>query len=124
MDEHEQIITIIFSILGFIAVITLISFCIWHIRNRRRQSKNNLKKSPMTYRQQYQRSQAIPSSNIIHNKRRRKKQRRFNTNESSISFSFDPPHLINQNVKNLDKLLANESTFIYDDKQPINNLDR
>ncbi|UJR27884.1 hypothetical protein I4U23_009149 [Adineta vaga] len=38
-------------------------------------------------------------------------KRRFNTNESTITLSFDPPHLINQNVRNLEKLLNNESTL-------------
>lgn len=121
MDERELIITIIFSITGILAIIIIICILIWHIRYRKTKPIKNFKHSPITtHRQQYQRSQVLSSSNIINNKRKR----RFNTNESTISLSFNPPHLINQNVKNLDKLLATESILHYEDKQPTHNLDR
>jgi hypothetical protein len=60
---------------------------------------------------------------VIHNQRKKRK-RRFNTNDSAISFSFNPPHLINQNVKKLDQLIANESSLHYEQQSPTNNSDR
>jgi hypothetical protein len=74
----------------------------------------------MKHRQQYQRSQKnLSTMNAMHNKRKRRK-RRFNTNDSTISFSFNPPHLINQNVKNLDQLIPIESP----ENLSINEIDR
>jgi FtsZ-interacting cell division protein ZipA len=117
MDEREEIITIVFSILGFITIIIIICLIIWNIHRRKSKSIKNIQHTPISYQQQYQRSQKLTSNNIINNKRKKSK-RRFNTNESDISFSFNPPHLINQNVKNLDKLLANKPSSVhYEDKQ-------
>jgi len=117
MNEREEIITIIFSILGFITIIIIICLIIWNIHRRKSKSINNIRHTPISYRQQYERSQKLTSNNIINNKRKKPK-RRFNTNESDVSFSFNTPHLINQNVKNLDQLLANEpSSLHYEDKQ-------
>jgi hypothetical protein len=42
---------------------------------------------------------------------RKARRKRSNTNDSAITLSFNPPHLINQNVKNLEKFLNSESTL-------------
>jgi len=123
MDESEQIIlAIVFSIVGFISIVIIIGFLIWYILRRRSKSRKSNIKSSITHRQQYQRSQNLSSTNVINNKRK-KRTKRFNTNDSTISFSFNPPHLINQNVKNLDKLLASESPLHYEHKQSTNKFD-
>jgi cytoskeletal protein RodZ len=110
MDEREEILVIIFSIIGLVSVLLIISFSIWYIRRRR----SKLPKRPIP-RQQYQRSEKISSTNVILKKRRQRKKR-FNTNESAISLSFNPPHLINQNVKNLDRLIVNETSLQPEDR--------
>jgi hypothetical protein len=101
MDEREEIITIIFSILGLISMIIIISLLIWYCF--RRHSKSIVRQ------QRYKRSQ-----NVI----RKRRKRRFTTNESSISFSYNPPHLINQKVKNLVK------TEHYQKRYSTNDIDR
>lgn len=100
MDELEEILTIVFSVLAFILLVIMISICIWCCYRRRRQRRHSI----IHFRQEYQ---CQPRQTI---NRRQRRKKRFNTNDSVISFSFNPPHLINQNVKNLDQLLANEST--------------
>lgn len=106
MDEREEIITIVFSILGFFVLMSVIIVCVcclyrWHQRRHRQHAIIHV-------RHEYQRRQRIRTNEVLENRRKRRK-RRFNTNDSAISLSFNPPHLINQNVKNLDQLLASES---------------
>lgn len=115
MDEQDKILTIVFSVLAFILLVIVISICIWCCYRRRRR-----RHSIIHFRQEYhQRKPRQPTNQFIQNRHKRRKKR-FNTNESAISFSFNPPHLINQNVKNLDQLLANESL----ERFPRNNFDR
>ncbi|CAF0896895.1 unnamed protein product [Adineta steineri] len=122
-DERDKIIiTIICGIVSFIFIVIIICFLlrliIRYYRSKSKHMNSNEENNPSpisTYhRQQYQRSQKHPSTKLIttanHNIKKNRK-RRLNTNESVITLSFDPPHLINQNVKNLEKLLNNESTL-------------
>jgi hypothetical protein len=102
MDERGEILTIVFSILGSISLVIIIWFIIWLCYQS---------KSKKSRQRQYQRSQKLSTTYVIRNKRRQRK-RRFDTNDSSISFSFNPPHLINQNVKNLEQLIPAESPDI------------
>jgi hypothetical protein len=136
-DDRDKIILIIIcSILGFILILLIICFFLWFIIRSYRRSKAKHKNSndensspPISpyYRQQYQRSKNFPSTKFnINNNRRKRKRRRFSTNDSALTLSFDPPHLINQNVKNLDKLLNNESTLTanswhYEETLPTKN---
>ncbi|CAF0824564.1 unnamed protein product [Adineta ricciae] len=113
-DERDKIILIIIcSVISFVFIIIIISFIIWliiHQYRSKNQDKQSIDRHPPSPIPTYHRTQKIPPvSNIHHIKG--KKRRRFNTNESTITLSFDPPHLINQNVKNLQKLLNNESTL-------------
>ncbi|CAF3442987.1 unnamed protein product [Rotaria sp. Silwood2] len=111
MDERDKlIITIVFSVIGFISIIIIICFVTWFILRRKTNSTNQNKSLSMPYRQQYEHSQNILITKYDSNKRKKRK-RRFNTNDSSISLSFNPPHLINQNVKNLNRLLSLESSL-------------
>ncbi|CAF1593758.1 unnamed protein product [Rotaria sp. Silwood1] len=104
MDERDKIIiAVVFSIIGFILIIIIICFIIWFIYRRKSNIINYDKNIFISHQQSYEHSQ-----NILINKYNSKKQK-FNTNDSSISLSFNTPHLINQNVKNLDKLLSFDS---------------
>ncbi len=119
MDEHEQlIIAIVLGIVGFLSMMIIICFFIWFFLRRKSKSLQHKQLSSISRRQPYRRSEKFSPRNVIDNKRRRQKGR-FNTNDSVISFSFQPPHLINQNVRNLDRLLASESTVYYEEKSPI-----
>jgi lipopolysaccharide export LptBFGC system permease protein LptF len=117
--RDKLILTIICSIVGFIFTMLIISLLFWliiqHYRSKaRRMNSNEENNSPSYQRQQYQRSQKYISnkSNVNNNNNKKKlKKRRFNTTDSAVTLSFNPPHLINQNVKNLEKLLHNESTL-------------
>ncbi|CAF1025511.1 unnamed protein product [Rotaria sordida] len=126
LDARDKIIiTIILSIVGLICMLLIICFIIWFIiryyrlKTKRMNSNEENNSPPISsyHRQQYQRTQRFPSIKLNHNnnniinKKRKRKKRRFNTNDSALTLSFDPPHLINQNVKNLDKLLTSESTL-------------
>ena len=113
--EHDKIILIIiFSIVGFIFILLSICFLLWRIICYYRSKTKHMNSNEKIIHVQYHR---IIDNNInVHKNiyqlnliliiiRRKKTKRRLNTNDSAISLSFDPPHLINQNVKNLDKLL-------------------
>ncbi|CAF1062622.1 unnamed protein product [Rotaria sordida] len=109
MDERNKIIiTVVFSIIGFILIIVIFCFIIWFILRRKSNLINRNKNPSILRRQQYERSHNVFINKYNSNKQKKRK-RRFNTNDSSISLSFDSPHLINQNVRNLDKLLHLES---------------
>ncbi|CAF3268407.1 unnamed protein product [Rotaria socialis] len=111
MDDRDKIIiAVVFGIVGAISIIVIICLIIWFIVRHKSNSKNHTKNPSIPHRQQYERSQNISLTKYNSNKQRKRK-RRFNTNDSAISFSFNPPHLINQNVKNLDKLAPLESSF-------------
>lgn len=117
LNERETLIVIIVcSISGFLLLLFIICLFFWFtIRHYRLKSKrfhmNDDNESPVM-RQRYQRSQNLPANKIEkRNRLRRKRKERFNTNNSSISSAFDPPHLINQNVRNLDQLLNSEGTI-------------
>jgi len=122
--EHDKIVLIIiFSIIGFTFILLSFCFLLWRIicyyrsKTRRMNFNGENYSRPISsyHRPQYQRSQKYVSTkfdiNNNNNKRRRKRKRRSNTNDSAITLSFDPPHLINQNVKNLEKFLNSESTL-------------
>ena len=126
--RDKIIITIICSIVGFVSLALIIFFVLWfiidHYRSKAHKCMNSNEEnnsSPLSlyYRRPYRRSQQLPSMKMCFNNHnnnsnnidRRNKKRRFNTNDSVLTLSFDPPHLINQNVKNLDKLLNSESTL-------------
>ena len=102
MDERGEILTVVFSILGTISLVIIIWLVVWLCYQS---------KSKRSRQRPYQRSQKLSKTNVVRNKRRRRKHR-FNTNDSSISFSFNPPHLINQNVKNLEQLIPAQSPSI------------
>lgn len=129
-DVSDKItIIIISSIIGVILIVLILSSVIWcivrHYRLKAQRlnsnEENNSPPIPSYHRQHYQRSNRLPSvkintdnntnKNNDNNIKKKKKRRRFNTNESALTLSFDPPHLINQNVKNLEKLLSSESTM-------------
>jgi hypothetical protein len=120
-ERDKIILTIIFSIIGFIFLVLIICFLLWRIINYYRSKikhRNSLEEnhSPSIspyQRTQYQRSEKYLSTKFdIQNRNKTKKRtKRSNTNDSAITLSFNPPHLINQNVKNLEKLLHNESTL-------------
>jgi ABC-type bacteriocin/lantibiotic exporter with double-glycine peptidase domain len=109
MDEQAKIIiSIVFGVIGILSSIVIVCFIIWLIYRRKSKSRNLKKTSSISQQPQYQSSEN--STSIKSNKNsRRKRNKRFNTNDSAISLSFNPPHLINQNVKNLDKLLSTDS---------------
>lgn len=126
--RNKIIITIIFGIVGLTSFLLIICFVCWFIIRyyRLKRERIDLKDdndSPVisSYRrhQQYLRPPHVPSvkisSNINNNFsksiNKKRKKTRFNTNDSALTFTFDAPHLINQNVKNLDKLLSNDSTL-------------
>ncbi|CAF3311413.1 unnamed protein product [Rotaria socialis] len=129
--RDKIIITVIFSIIGLISIVLIICFLCWfilrHYRSKaermRSEEENNSPPISPYYRPQYQRSQKFSSTTKIHHNSnntnniskisndKRRKKRRFNTNDSALTLSFDPPHLINQNVKNLEQLLSNDSTL-------------
>jgi hypothetical protein len=119
LNERDTLIVIIVcSIVGFLSLVLIICCCFWCvIRYYRLQSKRlnsgEENDSPVmaSSRQHYQRSQKAQSNKTDQHYSRNKKKRRFNTNESDITLSFDPPHLINQNVKNLDRLLNADPTM-------------
>lgn len=132
MDDRDKIIiTVVFSIVGIIAAILIICFIVWFLFRHKSKSHIRPKNPSLSYRPQYERSQSLSVTKFDNNKRRQRK-RRFNTNDSSISLSFDPPHLINQNVKNLDKLLPLDSPLdskVWNPENPlrttmIQNFDR
>lgn len=124
VERDKIILTIIFSIIGFIFLLLSICFLIWRIiryyrlkmKSQNSNDTNHLPPISSYHRQQYQRSQKYVSTKFNMNKTKnnhhqRKKKKRSNTSDSAITLSFNPPHLINQNVKNLEKLLHNESTL-------------
>lgn len=125
VERDKLILTIIFSIIGFIFLLLIICFLIWRlircyrlkIKPRASHEINHLPRLSSYHRQQYQRSQKyistkFNSNNHHHHPHQRKlKKKRSNTADSALTLSFDSPHLINQNVKNLEKLLQNESTL-------------
>jgi hypothetical protein len=124
-EPDKIILTIIFSIVGSIFIILIICFLFWRIIHHYRSTtkrmnfneENNSPPISSYHRPQYQRSQKYISNkfninnNNNNNNKRRKRKRRSNTIDSAITLSFNPPHLINQNVKNLEKILNSESTL-------------
>ena len=123
MGENDTlIVAIVFGIIGIISIIIIISFIIWFIRRKNLQSKKLKKNSSISHRPHYQPSQKLTS--IKSNNNQRKKRKRFNTNDSVISLSFNPPHLINQNVKNLDTLRPTDRSWPYGNTvQTVSNKD-
>lgn len=110
MDDRDKIIiSAVLSIVGVTSIIFIVYLIIWFVLRRKSKSTNHVRNPSIPYRQRFERSQNAVLTRLDSNKRRKRK-RRFNTNDSAISFSFNPPHLINQNVKNLDKLLPLESS--------------
>ncbi|UJR21861.1 hypothetical protein I4U23_024934 [Adineta vaga] len=106
MDGLDRIIIVaICSAVGIVSMIAIICFIIWLILHRKSHRTVYNRKSCLFRRQQHQRSNKFFSIKF-HNKNERFGKNRFNTSGSSVSLSFNPPHLINQNVKNLDKLSA------------------
>jgi hypothetical protein len=135
-ERDKIILTIIFSIIGFIFLVLIIGFLFWRLIRyyrwkvkHRHSIEGNRSSSVSPYqRVQYQRSEKYLSTKFdIKNRNKTKKRtKRSNTNDSAITLSFNPPHLINQNVKNLEKLLHNESTltansWFYEETLPKKN---
>lgn len=127
LNERDLLIVIVVcSVVGFLLFILIICSCFWliirHYRSKSRSltmNDDNDSAIVTTNRTHYQRAKKLPQNKIEENRRRRK-GKRYNTNESAITLSFDPPHLINQNVKNLEQLIHNENTlamqsYPYDD---------
>ena len=133
-ESDTLILIIVCSIVGFLILSLIIClFCCFSIRYYRRRSKRldsqTETDSPVlpTSRQHYQRSQHVSKATTKldpnHMKKKKRRGRRFNTNDSAITLSFDPPHLINQNVKNLDRFFPTDPTMTtrswhYEDTQP------
>ena len=112
MDRRTTIIVAtILSIFGVILIIVIICFIYWFIRRRKSKLKSQIHDPVLSHRKQYERSQKSISMKYVNN-RRRERKKRFNTNDSSLSLPFHTPHLINQNVKNLDQLVLNETSLI------------
>jgi hypothetical protein len=112
-ERDKIILTIIFSIIGLIFLVLIICFLFWRLIYYYR-SKINHRDSIEENRSPYQRVQYQRSEkylDIQNRNKTKKRSRRSNTNDSAITLSFNPPHLINQNVKNLEKLFHNESTL-------------
>jgi len=106
MNERDIILVIIFSIVGVLScvfiVIFFILFCI----------RRQMNKKQVPQRQKYERSRnatTTTTTNLVLNKQKQRRKKRFNTNESVVSWTFNSPHLINQNVRNLDQFIVNES---------------
>lgn len=133
LSERDTLVLIIVgSIVGFFVftLIICLSCCCWIRYWRRRSQRLNSQSehdSPVlpSSRNHYQRSQKLPSTKLDSNyvKKTKRRRRRFNTNESAITLSFDPPHLINQNVKNLDRFFPTDPTMTtrswhYEQTQP------
>lgn len=98
MDERDQLVVIIVSSVvgGLILLTTILVFLCCLLRQNK-----------TTYERRYR-----PSQQRNHlSKKYTKNPARSNTIDSSISVPFDPPHLINQNVKHLDHLLTSNSTL-------------
>jgi FtsZ-interacting cell division protein ZipA len=113
MDDHDKIIVaIVFGVIGIISIIVIICFIIWLIRRNKLKSIKLKKSFSISHRQQFQPSQKLTSIKS-NNNQRKTKRKRFNTNDSVISLSFNPPHLINQNVKNLDSLRPTDRSWPY-----------
>ena len=117
-DRDALIIIVICSIVGFLLFVFIICFFLWLIIRNSRSKSNRLSIDEVkpsvtnsTQRPHFQRADKISSEKIQENRLKRKKTRRFNTNDSAISLSFEPPHLINQNVKHLSHFLNNEATI-------------
>ena len=116
-ERDQLILTIIFSIVAFVFLLLIISFLFCRlIQSSRSRTKHRLEHTrphppsiAIYPRTSYQRSQKYPSKKFDHQTKKRKK--RANTNDSAISLSFNPPHLINQNVKHLEKFYQNESSL-------------
>jgi len=118
LAEHDKIVLIIiFSIIGFTFILLSFCFLFWRIICYYRSKPKRMNFNGENYSRpisSYQRSRKYASTKFDinnNNNRRRKRKRRSNTNDSAITLSFDPPHLINQNVKNLEKFLNSESTL-------------
>jgi hypothetical protein len=133
-ERDKIILTIIFSIVGFILIVLIICFLFWRLiryyRSKSREKNwNKQYNSSPYYRAQYPRSQKYLSTKFDMNPnhyQRKARRKRSNTNDSAITLSFNPPHLINQNVKNLEKLFHNESTltansWFYEETLPKKN---
>ena len=104
MDGYDRrILTIIAGCLGAAILLTVVGLIVWLIVLRRTSSHRNRTPSS-SHRQRYERASKVSRQDRKHLKHE------FNGNESSISFSFIPPHLLNQNVKHLDRILASDST--------------
>jgi hypothetical protein len=104
MDGLDKLIIItIGSGIGLISIISIICFIIWFILHRKSNATNYNRNPPILYRQKYQCSKKFFAIKF-HNNKGHIEKNRFNTSDSSVSLSFNPPHLINQNVKNLEKL--------------------
>src|SRR5690348_10372477 len=111
MDERIKIIiAVVLSVIGFISIVIIFCLIIWFILRRKLNLKNQNKNLSTSHRQQYERSHNVLITKYDNNKRKKRK-RKYHTNDSSISLPFDSPHLINQNVRNLDKLLSLESSL-------------
>lgn len=109
-ERDQLILTIIFSLVGFVFLLLIISFLFcrviqfYRLKHQRHLHSIPHRRSPPI--PIYQRSQKPTSKH-----RTKKRQKRSNTNDSAITLSFNPPHLINQNVKQLEKFYQNESTL-------------
>ena len=104
MDGLDRIIIVtICSAVGIISIIAIICFLVWLILHRKSNRTVYNRKSCLSRRQQHHRSNKFFSIKF-HNTNKKLGKNRFNTSDSSVSLSFNPPHLINQNVRNLDKL--------------------
>jgi hypothetical protein len=119
LNQQDTIIVIIVcTIVGFLLLVLIVCFILWciirqyRLRSKRFESSDERNvQTTSSYRQQCPRWQkSACTSKAEHKHTKRKKRPRLNTNESSISLSFDPPHLINQNVKHLDKLFNSDAT--------------
>jgi hypothetical protein len=104
MNGLDKIIIItIGCAIGIISLIAIIWFIIWFILHRKSTATNYSRNPPILYRQKYQCSKKFFAIKFDNNEGKKTKNR-FNTSDSSVSLAFNPPHLINQNVKNLNKL--------------------
>ena len=105
-ERDQLILTILFSIIGFILLVFLICCSCWRIIR-----SYHLKIKQKHQEEIYQRKYYSNKFRQPIYRKTKKRQKRSKTTDSTITMSFNPPHLINQNVKNLEKFLQNESTL-------------
>ncbi|CAF1498423.1 unnamed protein product [Adineta ricciae] len=105
MDGLDRVITItICSAVGAVSMLAIVCFLIWFFCRRKSHDTVQHRKACLFCRQHYQRSNKFFSIKFHNNAGKRPGKSRFSTSDSSVSLSFNPPHLINQNVRNLEKL--------------------